>query len=349
MLLHLPYDILHLITLDFPAYHLAINHKGEKIYSEQWFRDKLYKEYIFPLNVNQINSQWKPKLWVTTTYKRLYNKYRETVHIHKLHRGDMRGGRYIGNGIKATNNDRDSLLLTFNGDLFVRYFKGDNLALIDTEVIDIDSYTYIKQYEWYKLSLNCKPILIMKNPTKFKRVMYTGQKAIAITEDNINYEAYLGKNIKINQLELSLRDTASYCVYMNTIVGGNICSKFLQLDNTSKINMDGKLIIKDIMCMQNNIVVTHQLEVKLMYIYYYETCEYGPDLISPRLLTLDHVTSDKIPDTAIYNDHIYVLQNDILYIYVIHVDDGPRFWTTCDLDMKIKRLFGGVNELYVGI
>lgn len=130
-----PQEIFYRLSLQLPPYTLAINHNLYLLYQDVWFED--YLQLKCP----------KVKLTKQTSYLNLYKKYCQSGKILKYSYGD-RHADCIGEGISAADNNINDMILSFNGDLYI------NDTLVDTGVVAISSFTYIKKYEWYCYGLN---------------------------------------------------------------------------------------------------------------------------------------------------------------------------------------------------
>jgi hypothetical protein len=134
-------DLFYEISLYCKPYMLSVNKELNLLYNDDWFKTKLNN--LFP----------DKKLFTGTNYKDLYKRY--------LEEGDI---YYVTNelicklqikGVKAQYKDDfyinhefpDDYILTFNGELYSQI--GNDIKLIDTEVIDVSSYGYIKNNKVY--------------------------------------------------------------------------------------------------------------------------------------------------------------------------------------------------------
>jgi hypothetical protein len=177
------------------------------MYNEMWFRDKLAKEYP---GVN---------LWTKTTYQDLYRLSLKSGKIHRIEDSNQfcaymeykpyivkSVGRILSiEGIKAAEiTSNFYMVLKFNGDLFA--VSDSTSFLIDTEVIDINYNSYIKNNEWYLITdisgefkrkstiFDINKELIMKDVSPFISVSYLNSYICAITK----YKLYC---LKWNDLE----------------------------------------------------------------------------------------------------------------------------------------------------
>ena len=134
-------DVFYEISLYCQPFKLSVNKELNSLYKDDWFKTKL--QNLFP----------DKKLFTATNYKDLYKKYLEEGDIYYVY------GSYIQKlevrGVRAQYKDDfdidhkypDDYILTFNGELY--HQEKDTVKLIDTEVIDICSYGYIKNNKAY--------------------------------------------------------------------------------------------------------------------------------------------------------------------------------------------------------
>ena len=137
----LPKDLWIEISLYLKPNELKIINTSFNFYNDLWYKQKLILEYP---NI---------ELWTNTNFKDLYEKslLSGDLHWYKIiDTGLEKLEEFPIKGIKVTNiGIMDHLILTFNGELWL--CVGKTLKLIDTNVIDISDFSYIKHNEWYIL------------------------------------------------------------------------------------------------------------------------------------------------------------------------------------------------------
>lgn len=134
-----PLEILRVLSLHLPPHTLAVSTQLTKMYDDQWYHDFLHHRHP-----ELVLSPCPGYRELTKKYMESGNVYRvpfKTDNINCLSVGvEKLWGRWIKVGAMGNNED---ILLNFTGDAFL------NNTLLDTRVIDVDSYTYIKDFEWY--------------------------------------------------------------------------------------------------------------------------------------------------------------------------------------------------------
>lgn len=163
---YIPYDILRLISLYLKPYHLTINKELFSIYNNTWYFDKLR---LFNLIDNS---------YMLTNYRDMYYKYLNTGTIKNIfHPGNL----MVQKGFKVSLNH----ILTYEGNLYLQI--NDEVILIDNHVIDVDHYSYIKDYKWYMYDGLIFKQLDISPVSKFIKVIHTFGYCFVLTNDGIYY------------------------------------------------------------------------------------------------------------------------------------------------------------------
>lgn len=168
-----PQEIFRLLSLQLPPGTLAINKQLSLMYDDTWYED--YLQLQCP----------GVKLWKQTSYRDRYNKFLQSGTISNYR--DQEIVQCIGWGIAAASinayTDCEDMILNFNGELYM-----DNV-LIDTQVIAIDTGTYITDNIWYCYDYyKEKWITIAVLPeSQFLVVIYTNNYIYALTDQKIYY------------------------------------------------------------------------------------------------------------------------------------------------------------------
>lgn len=184
-------DIWKLISLHLQFNGLNLNKELSSIYDESWFKNKLVIQYSD--NINKHNNSWK---WL---YKRSlksgqifkYNEDKNTIKKLSIINA-IKISEIKSEWILSLNEDLEkykiNTILTFDGNLYSFYIKNKYIRLIDTNVIDIDDNTYIKNNEWYvfperrKREISDK-ILVTSSDTSFLAIASEDNFIAAITKD----------------------------------------------------------------------------------------------------------------------------------------------------------------------
>jgi hypothetical protein len=219
----LHFDVLRLISLNLePEKLIGVNKELSLLYDDIWYHDKL-------------KILTEKTLYTTTNYKDLYDKFmlqgEILVYDSFLDFVKYNFCKLPIEGIKVcTFNDNSTMVLTFNGELFIDNF------LIDTKVIDVCECNYIKQREWYvyddkwiKLDLN----------ENFVKVKYDGvsNKSVVMTNSKLYY--YDGDIYEVNVDNIT-NIFIEHVVYVrnkngNTFFSGDLSHKFIKSSGTIKL------------------------------------------------------------------------------------------------------------------
>lgn len=151
----LPNDIIRLISLLVRPHLFSINKDLITLYDDIWYQDKL--QLLYP-----------NKLYTATNYQDLYKKYLKMGDIYTIY-GNEPPVKLSTKGIKAVGwhfpSGNFHHILDFNGNLYLE--DNNNIKIIDTEVIDIDTKIYIKKDyimifndTWIKIPLIGNPIKV---------------------------------------------------------------------------------------------------------------------------------------------------------------------------------------------
>jgi hypothetical protein len=183
-------DIWKLISLYLPYNELNLNRKLSGIYDESWFKDKLN----YP-NIKSINSwEWLYKRSLKSGQIFRYNENKNTtkklLSINAIKISEMQS-EWILSLNEGFEDYNVYMILTFNGDLYSFYKSRkyiSDLTLIDTNVIDINDNTYIKNNEWYVFPERTNDkisdkILVTSSDTNFLAIASDGNNIATITED----------------------------------------------------------------------------------------------------------------------------------------------------------------------
>jgi len=204
-------DIWKLISLHLPFNGLNLNTELNSIYDESWFKDKLTIEYSN--NISKHNNSWE---WL---YKRSLKsgqifKYNENKNIVKklstinaIKISEIRP-EWILSLKEDFENYKVNMILTFDGNLYSfekrkKYIS--DLTLIDTNVIDINDNTYIKDNEWYVFPERTKnkisdKILFTSSNMSFLDVASEDNFVSAITKECFYCYNINTKNLRIYNL-----------------------------------------------------------------------------------------------------------------------------------------------------
>lgn len=152
----LHFDIFYKISLHCEPYSLCVNKELSSLYKDSWFQDSLQTKYP------------DKKLYTQTNYKDLYIRYLSEGNIYfKIHKQEP--VKLLIKGIKAQHFHGD-LILTFNGELYHQI--NNEIILIDTEVIDLNSNVYIKENRCYKYLEDKTEEIKLDIKEKYKSVIY---------------------------------------------------------------------------------------------------------------------------------------------------------------------------------
>lgn len=162
-----PCEIFRLTSLYLPPLALAINHQLHSLYDDTWYGDYL-----------QLNNP-DTKLWKQTTYQHLYNKFCRSGRISKYRINFIT--HLSRQGVAAADVDGQDMILTFNGELYL----GD--ILIDTQVVAINSSTYIKDYEWWHYTDSKWHKIDITPTSSFLKVECSQDYICAMTKDGLYY------------------------------------------------------------------------------------------------------------------------------------------------------------------
>jgi hypothetical protein len=185
-------DVLRLISLRLGPFHLLINKETASFYNQTWFKDKLEMTCPGLLEHDDYKSLYKKYLKQGTI--KMYN-YSEFV-LQELYPKDniCQPTVFLTKGIKVMPYETGYLILTFDGDLILE--SGGITILIDTNVVDISSHSYIKKYEWFLLETNGKKRKLDVTPeTPFTKVLLNDDIFCALTYDGIYYGGDLDSQI----------------------------------------------------------------------------------------------------------------------------------------------------------
>lgn len=133
-----PLELFRIISLHLPPAKLAISNQLNKMYDDEWYHDFL--QLIHPELVLSPCPSYRQSV---RRYKESGNVYRIPFKTDDIYRLSVGAKKLSGKWLKAGAIDNEDILLDFNGDAFI------NNNLLDTGVIDIDSYTYVKNFDWY--------------------------------------------------------------------------------------------------------------------------------------------------------------------------------------------------------
>ena len=152
----LPYDIIRQISLYCKPKYLSINKELCDMYHDIWFYDKLLLETLggnletSGRNLETLGGNLETsgrKLYTPTNYEYLYERYLKQgpiIYFKSPVTANSSEHKLSIKGIKAIYNsgDKSFYILTFNGDLYKE--SETSIDLIDTQVIDINYFTYIR-------------------------------------------------------------------------------------------------------------------------------------------------------------------------------------------------------------
>lgn len=166
-----PKEILRIISLKLPSLTLALNHDLQSIYDDGWYED--YLKLQCP----------HTKLWKHISYRNCYAKFRQSGEISKYTMGRIY--HYLGWGTTAADLDGKTMILNFNGELYI------DLKRLANRVVAIDSYTFIKEFEWYYHLGNEWHKLKITPSSPFISVKYTPHHIFASTEKEVYFYDHL--------------------------------------------------------------------------------------------------------------------------------------------------------------
>lgn len=139
-----PLELFNLISLHCKPCFFSLNKELHLLYNDEWFQNKL--QMLFPGR----------KLFTITNYKDLYKKYLSETNIYynyyrsekdpslsDLRSFETKGIKVQYRGAIGYDYFKYDQILTFNGELYIEADNGT--YLIDTKVIDISSYLYVKE------------------------------------------------------------------------------------------------------------------------------------------------------------------------------------------------------------
>lgn len=178
-------DIWKEISLYLPYNHVAVTKSLLEIYDESWFKSKVLLQY--------------PSCSQNNKWEYLYRKLLQSGNIMKYNIDDNTVESLLTEGIKIAGCDtfgRTDLILTFDGNLFVRDRGTGSTKLVDNNVKDIDESSYIKEYEWYFIDEGGSR-LMMKSEQALIMIESTSDHIGVITETNfyhVNLEERYGDN-----------------------------------------------------------------------------------------------------------------------------------------------------------
>ena len=160
-----PKEVLFAISLYLPPWYLlTINKHFSTIYNEYYY--KRYIEWYYP-NIN-----FNPKL----SYKELCQNSLKEGEIWKRNttHNSIKNLRIRGMKIFTLSYNKDKyLILKFNSDLYL-YDKNKRTSyLIDTEVTDIITSSYIKDNKWYYIDYLCNKRLIYESEDNFNNISFS--------------------------------------------------------------------------------------------------------------------------------------------------------------------------------
>jgi hypothetical protein len=171
----IPREVVYQISLLLPYNFLSLNKDLSRIYDESWFESKIKQKYS---NCKQHDNSWEF----------LYRRMLKSGKIF-MYRGKNMHNLYAPvEGIKGSGiNHRYQSILTFDGDLYTYDIYG-NMQLLDSNVININSATYIKKNEWYRwteINHKAKSYLITTGKNYFLSCLYYSDNFFAITNEKI--------------------------------------------------------------------------------------------------------------------------------------------------------------------
>lgn len=233
-------DIWRIISFNLPFNSLNLNKELSSIYNLSWFKDKLLVQY--PGFINKHNNSWE---WL---YKRSlksgkifkYNENKNTtkqiclINAIKISEINPKWDLFLEEDF---NYYKVNIVLTFDGDLYT-FHRSKNyisdLTLIDTNVIDIDDNTYIKNNKWYLFPerINDKiteKIVVLSNYSNFLGVSSEDNYICAITKDTFYcYNLYTERETQRLKIHNCLNN-------VNLIFSGNF---IIQKSDDSLIKYD---------------------------------------------------------------------------------------------------------------
>ena len=186
-------DIWRSISLYLQFNCLNLNRELSIIYDQSWFKDKLTIQYSDIISKHNNSWEWLYKRSLKSGQIFRYNEDKNIIKklcpINAIKISEIRS-EWILSLKEDLERYKINMILTFDGDLHTFYKLGKYIGptLIDTNVIDIDDNTYIKNNEWYvfperrKRELSDK-ILVISSTTNFLAVASEDNFVAAITKD----------------------------------------------------------------------------------------------------------------------------------------------------------------------
>ena len=176
-----PIEIIYNIICHLPINYLfTINKTFNRLYNEHYYKEYLYQNYP-DLNLR-----------IATTYKDLCQKSLKEKFI-SFRQKDGEVKNFPIKGIKAVKAEiiiPVHLILRFTNDLYLYNENTNSSLLIESDINDFDTNTYIKNNEWFYLYDNdhvdnWSHKLILKIDEDFKHVACLGICMYAITKDTL--------------------------------------------------------------------------------------------------------------------------------------------------------------------
>lgn len=167
--MNIPFEIWREISLLLPYNFLSLSKEFILLYDQSWFESKVKIRYS---NCKKHKESWE-----------------------QLYKKSLKSGKIIKNdkhhlpieGIKAANLEWDidyDLILTFDGDLIKYNPSNGEIILLDSNVIDICDYAYIKEHEFYIINQN-DSTLFAKSEEPFLAIANNFDNMAAITKSSL--------------------------------------------------------------------------------------------------------------------------------------------------------------------
>lgn len=317
----LPHDIIRSISLYCSPGIMACNKELLVLYNDIWYMDKLqlYNPAI--------------KLYTATNYSDLYKRYKRQGTI-RYFQYNTRYNLKV-EGIKAScSHIGANYILTFNGELYHEF--DSKIELIDTQVVDIDKNTYIKENLWFINNKDEFICLDMIPTSKFNKVYNDGRNIYAITSDGIYYIVNYKQQLKIQFHPLTgIRDIISN--YLLHVVNdkNESYNLFRIINKIIQLPIDNKIIFKagrGLYDYDNQPIYTSN------YNSNYEISYQQITSINNRIRSFH--AELKLRKHFVCNDNIVVLIDDMVYVYHITANIS----TTID---KIHDIFAAGDKWYM--
>ena len=352
----LPFELWNLVSLYFNPHKLSLVCKlFASFYDDYWYKQKLTNEYP------QIN------LWTSTSYKELYNKSCKSGLIEVFHRdinndyGTFNFTNILPEGIKVAKitNDGIYMILKFNGELWCYIYDSGTQWLLDTNVIDIDSRTYMKINEWYIVNSdneqNVKNELILKIDEPLLSIVFYDDFICAVTSQTLYCMCMYDDELHTFKLINEVKKMASISHYIGILdVNDNLTifspfSQYFLIDYMSGVKdiFPGIIILHD----TNHIVWTYSDLDDFEFSEDYDDINQALWLkfdIHEKLSSLfpNEIQSPvKLINSVEAYEQIIFLANNKIYISNWFADNIYMLEYT--KDKNVKNIFGWCGTLYI--